>query len=146
MRSVNQTVLMGHLAADPDLKKTESGISVATFPIATNRDWKTSDGEKKEAVDYHKIVAWRHLADVSAQHLVKGSPVYVSGRLQNTSYEGKDGKKHFGTEIVLDKLNVLVYKRKQGSIEVNVQDVSGDRDSEQVEDEVSNEVKEPVAA
>ena len=117
-------MLIGHLAANPDLKKTESGISVATFPLATNRDWKTSDGEKKEAVDYHKIVAWRKLADVCAQHLVKGSPVYIAGRLQNTSYEDKEGKKHFGTEIVLDELNVLVYKRGKAGVELNVKDVT----------------------
>jgi single-strand DNA-binding protein len=145
MRSVNQTVLIGHLAADPDLKKTDSGISVAIFPVATNRDWKTSDGEKKEAVDYHRIVAWRRLADVAAQHLVKGSPVYVSGRLQNTSYEDDSGKKKFGTEIVLEKLNVLVYKRKRGSIEVNVKDVSEPKEDDELQ-QVEEVEKEPVAA
>jgi single-strand DNA-binding protein len=117
-------MLIGHLAADPDVRTTESGISVATFPVATNRDWRTDDGKKKEAVDYHKIVAWRKLADVCAQYLVKGTPVYVDGRLQNSSYEDKDGKKKFSTEIVLDKLNVLVYKNKKGNVEVNVKDVS----------------------
>ena len=117
-------MLIGHLAADPDLRKTESGISVATFPIATNRDWKTSDGAKKEAVDYHKVVAWRKLAVICAQHLIKGSPVYIAGRLQNTSYDDKEGKKHFGTEIVLDELNVLVYKRGKTGVEVNVTNVA----------------------
>lgn len=128
MRSLNKMMLIGHLAADPDLKRTASGISVAYFPVATNRDWTTSEGEKKQAVDYHKVIAWRKLADICAQHLVKGSPVYVEGRLQNTSYEDKDGKKHYGTEIVLDELNVLVYKRKKDGIEVNVKDVTEEKD------------------
>ena len=145
MRSVNQMMLIGHLAADPDLRKTESGVSVATFPVATNRDWKTSDGKKKEAVDYHRVVAWRHLADVAAQYLVKGSPVYLSGRLQNTSYEGKDGKKHFGTEIVLERLNVLVYKRNKDNVEINVKDVTESIEDTDVQ-QVKDRVEEPVAA
>ena len=124
MRSLNRMMLIGHLAADPDFRTTGSGVTVATFPVATNRDWRSSDGEKKEAVDYHKVVAWRNMADICAQHLVKGSPVYVDGRLQNSSYEDKDGKKCFSTEIVLDRLNVLVYKKKKDGVEVNVKDVS----------------------
>ena len=128
MRSLNKMMLIGHLAADPEFKKTSSGIAVSYFPVATNRDWTTQDGEKKEAVDYHKVVAWRKLADICAQHLVKGSPVYIEGRLQNTSFENKDGKKYYGTEIVLDKLNVLVYKRKKTGIEVNIKDVSEEKD------------------
>ncbi|MBT4455911.1 single-stranded DNA-binding protein [Candidatus Peregrinibacteria bacterium] len=131
MRSLNKTMLIGHLAADPELKKTSSGIAVAYFPVATNRDWITSDGEKKESVDYHKVIAWRKLADICAQHLVKGSPVYIEGRLQNNSYEDKDGKKHYGTEIVLDELNVLVYKRKKDGIEVNIKNVSEDKNEKE---------------
>lgn len=122
-------MLIGHLAANPELKKAESGISIATFPVATNRDWRTSDGEKKEAVDYHKVVAFRKLADICVQHLVKGSPVYISGRLQNSSFDGNDGKKHFVTEIVLDELSILVYKKSKEGLEVNVKDVSSEKDS-----------------
>jgi single-strand DNA-binding protein len=120
-------MLLGYLAKDPELRKTESGISMATFAVATNRDWRSSDGERKEAVDYHKVVAWRKLADICAQHLVVGSPVFIEGRLQNSSYEDKEGKKHFSTEIVLEKLNVLIYKKKKGGVEVNVQDVTEER-------------------
>jgi single-strand DNA-binding protein len=116
-------MLIGHLAADPDVRKSESDVSVTTFPVATNRDWKTSDGTKKEAVDYHKVVAFRGLADVCSNHLVKGTPVFLEGRLQNNNYEGKDGKKYFYTEIVLDNLNILSYRKKGGSVEVDVKEV-----------------------
>lgn len=131
MRSLNKTMLLGHLAANPEIKKTESGITMAVFPIATNRDWRSSDGTKKEAVDYHRVIAWRKMADICVQHLVKGSPVFIEGRIQNSSYDGKDGKKHYSTEIVLDKLYILVYKKQKDSVEVGVADVSEEREQEQ---------------
>ena len=124
MRSLNRTMLIGHLTSNPEFKKSDSGVSVAFFNVATNRDWRTTDGEKKEAVDYHKVVAFRKLADICAQHLVKGSPVYLAGRLQNSVLDGTDGKKHYFTEIVLDELNILIYKKGKEGVEVNVQNVS----------------------
>lgn len=133
MRSLNKTMLLGHLAANPEIRKTESGVTMAVFPIATNRDWRSSDGTKKEAVDYHKVVAWRKMADICAQHLVKGSPVFIEGRIQNSAYDGKDGKKHYSTEIVLDKLYILGYKKQKESVEICVTDVSDEREQEKTQ-------------
>ncbi len=129
MRSLNQVMMIGHLAANPEIHTSATGVKVVSFAVATNRDWTTSDGTKKEAVDYHKVVAFRRLAEVCAQHLVKGSPVYVQGRLQNTSFDGTDGKKHFFTEIVLDQLSILVYKKGKTGVELNVQNVTTPTDS-----------------
>jgi len=126
MRSLNQVMMIGHLAANPDIHTSATGVKVASFQVATNRDWTTSDGAKKEAVDYHRFVAFKGLADVCAKHLVKGSPVYVQGRLQNVSFDGSDGKKHFFTEVVLDNLNILVYKKGKTGVELNVQNVTGE--------------------
>ena len=144
MRSLNRVVLLGHLAADPDSRTTESGVPMVIFSVATNRDWKASDGQRKEAVDYHKFVAWRGLADVCAKHLVKGSPVYVEGRLQNSSYEDKEGVKRYSTEVVLERLHVLVYKKKQiGIIEMSPDDVAeaGERAQGKIEEQPKKEAK-----
>ncbi len=126
MRNLNRVTLIGYLAADPDLKASESGISVATFPVATNRDWKSADGEKKEAVDYHKVVAFRKLADICVKYLAKGTPLCLEGRLQNSSFETKEGKKHYTTEIVLDNLFILSYEKKDGKMQVDVKEVGKD--------------------
>jgi len=142
MRSLNKTMLIGYLAADPDLRESETGISVTTFPVATNRDWKTTDGKKKEAVDYHKVVAFRGLATVCAQHLTKGTPVYVEGRLQNNNYEGKDGKKYFFTEMVLDRLNILSFRKRGGILEVDVKEVG---QAQEAMEAASEKTDEPVA-
>lgn len=125
MRSLNRTMLVGHLAADVDLRKSsEGGVAVATFPVATNRDWLASDGTKKEAVDYHKIVAFRALADICARHLVKGTPVCIEGRLQNSSFKDKEGNNRYVTEIVLDKIYLFICKKKPNGVEVGVKEVS----------------------
>jgi single-strand DNA-binding protein len=123
MRSVNKVVLMGHLATDPELKATTTGTSVAKFKIATNRDWKTSDGERHEATDYHKVIAWRKLAEICSEHLKKGAGVYLEGRLMNRQYTDKEGRDRNITEIVADTINFISLKRSKDGEEVNLIEV-----------------------
>lgn len=124
MRSINNVFLMGNLAADPDLRQTKSGKAVATFPLATNRDWVDSEGEKKSQTDYHKVVLWRKLAETCAKYLGKGSLVHVSGRLTNRSYETDKGEKRYTTEIIADRVDfVRTKKAKDGTLEVETSDV-----------------------
>jgi len=115
---------MGHLATDPELKTTTNGIAITNFKIATNRDWKSSDGERHEATDYHKIIAWRKLANICAEHLKKGSSVYLEGRLMNHKYQDKDGIDRISTEIVADDIHFISYKKNKQSEEVNLVAVS----------------------
>lgn len=118
MRSVNTVFLMGNLASDPDLRQTKSGKAVATFPLATNRDWIDSEGEKKSQTDYHRVVLWNKLAETCAKYLGKGSLVHVSGRLTNRSYDS-NGEKRYSTEIVADRVDfVKVKKDKDGVTQV----------------------------
>jgi single-strand DNA-binding protein len=123
MRSVNKVVMMGHLATDPELKATTSGTSVAKFKLATNRDWKTSDGERHEATDYHKIVAWRKLAEIVVQNLRKGAGVYLEGRLMNRQYIDKEGRDRNITEIVADTINFITAKKGKEGDMVNLVEV-----------------------
>lgn len=109
MKSLNKVMLMGHLGADVDLRQTKSGLPVASFPIAINRKIQGEEG-KTETVDYHKVVIWGKFADVCSQYLAKGAAVYVEGRLVNRSFEDKDKKKHYKTEIVADNINFLTFK------------------------------------
>ncbi len=105
-RSVNKVILIGHLGKDAETKFTPSGVSRSTFTIATNRRWKDqSTGEWKEETDWHNIIFWR--AENVANYLTKGTRVYVEGRLQTRSWDDKDGKKNYMTEIVVDELILL---------------------------------------
>lgn len=88
------------------MRYTPSGSAVCTFSIATNRTF-VSDGEKREEVDFHRIVSWNKLAELCSQLLKKGNRVFVSGRLQNRSWEGQDGQSRNVTEIVIEDMIVL---------------------------------------
>jgi len=123
MRSVNKVVLMGHLATDPELKATSNGSAMARFKIATNRDWKSSDGEKHESTDFHKVVAWKKLAEIAGQYLRKGAGVYLEGRLTNHKYQDKEGVDRTMTEIVADSINFITLKKTKDSEEVNLVEV-----------------------
>jgi single-strand DNA-binding protein len=105
-RSVNKVILLGHLGKDAETKFTPSGTSVSNFTLATNRRWKDQQtGEWKEETDWHRCVLWR--SENRANYLLKGTPVYVEGRLQTRSWDDKDGQKRYTTEVVIEDLILL---------------------------------------
>jgi single-strand DNA-binding protein len=106
-KSWNKVELIGNLTRDPELRFTPSGAAVCTFSIATNRTYTSSDGEKKEEADFHRCVAWNKLAELCNQLLKKGMRVFVSGRLQNRSWQGTDGATKYMTEVVLEDMIIL---------------------------------------
>lgn len=105
-RSWNRVELIGNLTRDPELRYTPSGTAVATIGIATNRTF-TSEGEKREEVDFHKIIAWGKLGELCNTLMKKGSRVFVSGRLQYREWQGQDGGKRRDAEIVLEDMVLL---------------------------------------
>lgn len=110
-RSLNKATLIGNLTRDPELRFTPQGAAVCTFGVATNRQWTTESGEKKEDVEFHRIVAWNKLAELCAQLLAKGRKVYVEGRLQTRSWNAQDGAQRTTTEIVISSMIILDSKR-----------------------------------
>ena len=98
-RGVNKAIVIGNLGADPELRYTPGGAAVATFSVATNESWTDANGERQERTEWHRIVAWRKLAETCGEYLKKGSRVYVEGRLRTRSWEGQDGVKRYTTEI-----------------------------------------------
>jgi single-strand DNA-binding protein len=112
MKTVNKITLVGYLASDVNLMATKKGKSRAVFPLATNRKVKNDLGDLKEHTDYHRIVFFGSLADVSKQILHKGTAVYVEGKLVNNSYKTKEGVLNFRTEVWGDELNILSSKNK----------------------------------
>lgn len=135
-RSWNRAELIGNLTRDPELRYTPSGAAVVTFSIATNRTY-TVDGEKKEDVDFHRIVAWNKLAELCSQLLKKGNRVFVSGRLQNRSWEDQSGTQKQTTEIVIEDMIILT---SRSSTEEFNEDVS--RESSVVSSQTSVKPKE----
>lgn len=106
-RSLNKVQLIGNLTRDPEMRYTPSGAAVCTFGLATNRQWNTETGEKKEEVEFHRIVAWSKLAELCAQLLSKGRKVFVEGRLQTRKWTGQDNVERQTTEIVISDMIIL---------------------------------------
>ncbi|HLK18036.1 MAG TPA: single-stranded DNA-binding protein [Bryobacteraceae bacterium] len=105
-RSVNKVILIGHLGRDAETKFTPAGVSMTKFSVATNRRWKDQQtGEWKEETDWANVVLWRQ--ENLANYLTKGKQVYVEGRLQTRSWDDKDGKKQYMTEVVADDVILL---------------------------------------
>jgi single-strand DNA-binding protein len=110
--SVNKVIIMGRLGADPELRYTSSGKAVASFSVATNRSWEGEGGGREERTDWHKVVAWGKVAENVKEYLVKGQKVYVEGRLENSSWEDKEGVKRYKTEVVARE--VLFLEKPRG--------------------------------
>ena len=106
-RSLNKVMLIGNLTRDPVQRFTGNNTMVATFGIATNRDWTNDAGEKQEQVEYHNIVAWSKLAEICVQLLHKGDKVYVDGRMQTRDWQGEDGQSRRQTEVVIENMILL---------------------------------------
>ena len=105
-RSVNKVILVGHLGKDAETKFTPGGASVTKFSVATSRRWKDQQsGEWKEETDWSNVTLWR--AENLSPYLTKGKQVYVEGRLHTRSYDDKDGKKVYATDVVADDVILL---------------------------------------
>lgn len=113
VRSLNKVQLIGNLTRDPELRYTPQGTAVCTLGIATNRSWTTDTGEKREEVEFHRIVAWNKLAELCSQLCTKGRKIYVEGRLATRSWTGQDGQKRTTTEVVIDDMILLDSRRPE---------------------------------
>ena len=115
-RSVNKVILVGHLGQDAETRFTPSGVPVTSFSVATSRRWKDQQtSEWKEETNWSNVVVWQ--AESLATYLTKGKQVYVEGRLQTRSYDDKDNKKVYRTEVVAFASDVILLGSGAGRVE-----------------------------
>lgn len=114
-RGVNKTILIGNLAKDPEIRYTPSGEAIANIVVGTSESWKDKQtGEKKEAVEWHKVVAYGKTAQNIGEYLHKGSKVYVEGSLRTRKWQDKDGQDRYTTEIRCNDVQFLDSKPQSG--------------------------------
>lgn len=107
MAGINKVILIGNLGGDPEVRYTQDGTPVANFSIATSESWTDKvSGEKRESTEWHKIVAWRRLAEICGEYLTKGRKVYVEGKLKTRPWE-KDNVTRYTTEIIASDVQFL---------------------------------------
>jgi single-strand DNA-binding protein len=114
MRTVNKVILIGNVTRDPMVKETEGGKKLAMFTTATNRYYKTANGENKSEAEFHNCVAWGALAERCEQFLTKGKLIYIEGRLKTRVIEKDGGEKIFKTEVVVGN---IIFLNKKGEFE-----------------------------
>lgn len=108
---MNKVVLIGNLVRDPEVRATQSGISVCNFTVAVNRRFKKENGEQE--TDFLNVIAWRQLAELCGKYLAKGRKVAVTGSIQTRQYEAKDGSKRTAWDIVADEVEFLSPQSQQ---------------------------------
>ena len=108
---MNKVVLIGNLVRDPEVRATQSGISVCNFTVAVNRRFKKENGEQE--TDFLNVIAWRQLAELCSKYLAKGRKVAVTGSIQTRTYEAKDGSKRTAWDIVADEVEFLTTQNQQ---------------------------------
>ena len=107
-RGVNKVILIGNLGADPEVKRMTSGDSITTFSIATSESWvDRNTNQRQERTEWHRVVAFRQLADIMAQYLRKGSRVYIEGKLQTRKWQDQNGIDRYTTEIIASDMTML---------------------------------------
>lgn len=114
MASVNKMILLGNCARDPETRFMTDGAAIANVSIATNRTWKDAQGGKKEEVEFHRVVFFGKLAEIVAEYVKKGNPIYVEGRLRTRKWQDKDGTDRYTTEIVAEQMQLLGGRADRG--------------------------------
>ena len=110
MAGVNKVILIGNVGKDPEVKVLENGVRVANFTLATTEIYK-KDGNRLEQTEWHNIVLWRGLAEVTEKIVKKGATVYIEGKLRSRTWEDKDKVKRYSVEVVADTLTLLAGRR-----------------------------------
>ena len=110
MKGLNRVQLIGHLGKDPEVSRLSDGTCVVKFSLATSDVHKDKEGKTEPHTEWHNVVLWRGLAEIAEMYLLKGSAVFIEGKLRTKHYEDKDGNKRHITEIIGDDLIMLEKK------------------------------------
>ncbi|MCL6417194.1 single-stranded DNA-binding protein [Aestuariirhabdus sp. Z084] len=103
MRGVNKVIIVGNLGADPEVRYMPNGNAVANLSVATSEQWKDKNtGQPQEKTEWHRVVMFGKLAEISGQYLRKGSKVYLEGKLQTRKWQDQQGQDRYTTEVVVD--------------------------------------------
>ena len=111
--NLNKVLLIGRLTRDPENKSLPSGQQVTSFGMATDRSYTSKQGEKQQKTEFHNIVCFGRLAEISSQYMNKGSLVFIEGRLQTRNWNDASGNKKYRTEIVADRVQ---FGQKGGAV------------------------------
>lgn len=111
---INKVIIVGNLGQNPEVKYMPNGNAVTNISVATSESWKDQQGQIQERTEWHRIVAFRKLAEIMGQYLQKGSKVYIEGKLQTRKWQDQNGNDRYTTEIVCDNMQMLDRRQEGG--------------------------------
>jgi single-strand DNA-binding protein len=117
---MNKAMVIGNLGNDPELRHTQNGTPVVTFNVATTEKWKDAEGVLQNHTDWHRIVAWKGLAEVCNSHLKKGSKVYIEGKMQTRKWDDENGVTHYTPEVIAKSMEMLGGKKYDSTPETTL--------------------------
>ncbi|PIE45606.1 MAG: single-stranded DNA-binding protein [Gammaproteobacteria bacterium] len=119
-RGINKVIIVGNLGNDPDMRYMPNGNAVVNISVATSETWNDKQtGQPQERTEWHRIVAYRRLAEIMGQYLRKGSQVYIEGRLQTRKWQDQNGQDRYTTEIIADQMQMLGSRQGGGTADFN---------------------------
>ena len=104
---LNKVILIGRLGRDPETRFMANGEAVCNFSVATSESWKDSNGQKQERSEWHNVTMYRKLAEIAGKYLIKGSQVYLEGKIQSRKYTDKNGVERTAYDIIANEMKML---------------------------------------
>lgn len=134
-RGINKVILVGNLGKDPETRYTPEGAAITNLALATSESWKDKQsGEMQERTEWHRVVMYGRLAEISSEYLKKGSKIYVEGRLRTNKWQDKSGADRYTTEIIGNEMQMLDSKgAANGGASYNSAPASSSRSPETAE-------------
>ena len=114
-RGVNKVILVGNLGNDPEVRHMPNGDAVANLSIATSESWKDKHGQLQEKTEWHKLTAYRKLAEIIGEYVKKGSRLYVEGKLQTRKWQDQQGNDRYTTEVIINEMQMLGGNENKGT-------------------------------
>ena len=114
-RGVNKVILVGNLGNDPEVRYMPNGEAVANLSIATSESWKDKQGQLQEKTEWHKLTAYRKLAEIIGEYVKKGSRLYVEGKLQTRKWQDQQGNDRYTTEVIISEMQMLGGNENKGA-------------------------------
>lgn len=105
--SFNKVLLIGNVGKDPEVRHLESGSAVASFTLATTERFKDKNGALTDQTEWHNIVCWRNLAELTEKYITKGTQLFIEGKIRSRSWTDQSGQKRYTTEIIADNIRLL---------------------------------------
>lgn len=106
-RGINKVILVGNLGADPEVRYTQNGDAIANLRVATSEIWNDKSGQRQERTEWHRVVMFGKLAEITQQYLSKGRQVYIEGSIRTRKWQDKEGRDQYTTEIVASEMQML---------------------------------------